>query len=192
MVLWRNISAACLRSLIVTANCCSILLSITEQATPLWYWEHAPCDKPLYWFAGKLLSYIEGKTGKSISVAGFCSCLPLFRLWFCHGRLPSQSTMIFIHCTPMLFESIGRGTPNLGVPDNLKAAIVKASRYEPSINRYGELRKSINGTTVTPGQSTKPQDKAYWWRTCQTDLLPVVCQNTQPTNSSIYSHSINQ
>jgi hypothetical protein len=46
------------------------------------------------------------------------------------------------------------------VPDNLKAAVIKASRYEPEINRALEDFANHYGTTVLPARARKPQDKA--------------------------------
>ncbi len=56
-------------------------------------------------------------------------------------------------------EAIG-GVPQLIVPDNTKTAIVKASFYDPEINRtYGALA-SHYGVGVLPARPRKPRDKA--------------------------------
>jgi hypothetical protein len=57
------------------------------------------------------------------------------------------------------FEAI-RGVPELVVPDNAKTAIVKASFYEPEVNRtYAEMAAHY-GTAVLPARPRKPRDKA--------------------------------
>ena len=57
------------------------------------------------------------------------------------------------------FEAIG-GVPELVVPDNAKTAIVKASFYEPEVNRtYGEMAAHY-GTAILPARPRKPRDKA--------------------------------
>ena len=57
------------------------------------------------------------------------------------------------------FEAIG-GVPELVVPDNARTAIVKASFYEPEVNRtYGEMAAHY-GTAVLPARPRKPRDKA--------------------------------
>src|SRR4029077_18922043 len=57
------------------------------------------------------------------------------------------------------FEAIG-GVPELVVPDNARTAIVKASFYDPQVNRtYAEMAAHY-GTAILPARSRKPRDKA--------------------------------
>src|SRR5271165_994528 len=57
------------------------------------------------------------------------------------------------------FEAIG-GVPELIVPDNAKTAIVKASFYDPQVNRtYAEMAAHY-GTAILPARPYKPRDKA--------------------------------
>src|ERR1700733_13390286 len=56
-------------------------------------------------------------------------------------------------------EAIG-GVPELIVPDNAKTAIVKASFYDPQLNRtYAEMAAHY-GTAILPARPGKPRDKA--------------------------------
>ncbi|MDS1718041.1 hypothetical protein QPL22_21525, partial [Escherichia coli] len=49
--------------------------------------------------------------------------------------------------------------PQLLVPDNLKAAVSRADRYEPVLNEnYRKLALHYN-TTVIPARPRKPKDK---------------------------------
>jgi transposase/DNA replication protein DnaC len=57
------------------------------------------------------------------------------------------------------FEAIG-GVPELVVRDNVKTAIVKASFYDPQVNRtYAEMAAHY-GTAILPARPGKPRDKA--------------------------------
>ena len=57
------------------------------------------------------------------------------------------------------FEAIG-GVPELVVPDNPKTAIVKASFYDPEVNRtYAEMAAHYR-TVILPARPRKPRDKA--------------------------------
>jgi hypothetical protein len=56
-------------------------------------------------------------------------------------------------------QAIG-GVPKALVPDNLKSAIVKASRYEPSVNQALDDLANHYGTTVVPARVRRPKDKA--------------------------------
>lgn len=52
------------------------------------------------------------------------------------------------------------GVPNLLVPDNLKSAVTKADRYEPTLNeQYQKLAHHYN-VAVMPARPYKPKDKA--------------------------------
>ena len=51
------------------------------------------------------------------------------------------------------------GAPHRLVPDNLTAGVIKASRYDPRLNRaYGELTRHY-GCTVDPARAATPTDK---------------------------------
>lgn len=50
--------------------------------------------------------------------------------------------------------------PNVFVPDNLKSAVIKAKRFDPTINRlYGEMAEHYS-VVILPARVRKPQDKA--------------------------------
>lgn len=52
------------------------------------------------------------------------------------------------------------GAPRLLVPDNLKAAVIKACFYDPQVNRtYGEMAAHY-GTALLPARPRRPRDKA--------------------------------
>jgi transposase len=56
-------------------------------------------------------------------------------------------------------EAIG-GVPRLIVPDNTKTAVIKASLYEPSVNRtYCEMAAHYD-TAILPTRPRRPRDKA--------------------------------
>ena len=120
--------------------------------------EHHPGDKLYIDFAGKPLSYVDKQTGEEINVQVFVACLPYSDYGFAMA-VPTQRTDDFIHALQKCLKDLG-GVPQTLVPDNLKAAITKASRYEPSINRVMEDFANHYGTTVTPARAGKPKDKA--------------------------------
>lgn len=56
------------------------------------------------------------------------------------------------------FEFFG-GVPQLLIPDNLKAAVSRADRYEPVLNEnYRKLARHYN-TAVIPARPRKPKEK---------------------------------
>ncbi len=48
------------------------------------------------------------------------------------------------------------------VPDNLKAAVVKTDRYEPSLNRVLEDMANHYGTVVVPARPVRPGTSPTW------------------------------
>jgi transposase len=52
------------------------------------------------------------------------------------------------------------GVPEIVVPDNLKAAVTRAHRYEPVLNRTSTDLAQHYGFAVIPARAAKPRDKA--------------------------------
>ena len=119
---------------------------------------HAPADKLYIDFAGKTLSYIDKSTGEVINCQVFIACLPYSDYCFAMA-VKSQSVEDFIYALTCCINHLG-GTPRALVPDNLKAAVVKADSYEPSINTALDDLANHYGTTVVPARARKPKDKA--------------------------------
>jgi transposase len=71
----------------------------------------------------------------------------------------SQSLPDWIASHVRTFAALG-GVPEMLVPDNLKAAVHRAHRYEPEINRtYADLAHHY-GVAIIPARAAKPRDKA--------------------------------
>ncbi|WP_242691677.1 IS21 family transposase [Desertivirga arenae] len=119
---------------------------------------HEPADKLFVDFAGKQISYTDMETGEVIQCQLFVACLPFSDYAFAIV-VPSQSTSDFLYALARCLEAIG-GVPKAVVPDNLKAAIVKADRYEPEVNRTMEDFANHYGMTVLPARVRKPKDKS--------------------------------
>jgi transposase len=109
-------------------------------------------------FAGDKLSYCDITTGELISCEVFVATLPASDYCFAMA-VPSQRTDDFLFALEQCLITIG-GVPKMIVCDNLKAAVIKANRYEPEINRAMEDFANHYGTTVLPTRAMRPQDKA--------------------------------
>jgi len=120
--------------------------------------EHHPGEKLYIDFAGKTISYIDRHTGEIIQCQVFIACLPYSDYGFVMA-VPSQSTQDFIYALSCCLKALGGVTQTI-VPDNLKSAITKASRYEPEVNKVLEDFANHYGTTITPARAAKPKDKA--------------------------------
>jgi len=120
--------------------------------------QHRAAEKLFIDFAGKKLSYIDRDTGEVVSCQVFVACLPYSDYSFAMA-VRSQSIGDFLYSLGCCLQELG-GVPQVLVPDNLKSAIVKASRYEPDVNRAMEDFANHYRTTVIPARARKPKDKA--------------------------------
>jgi transposase len=120
--------------------------------------EHLPGDKLYIDFAGKKLNYIDKETGELIECEVFVACLPYSDYVFAMA-VHRQTTEDFLYALSCCLQEIC-GVPKALVPDNLKAAVIKVDRYEPTINRALEDFANHYDTTVVPARAYKPKDKA--------------------------------
>ena len=71
----------------------------------------------------------------------------------------TQTVADFIEAHCRTFAAIG-GVPHLLVPDNTKAAVIRACYYDPQVNRtYAEMAAHYD-TAILPARPRKPRDKA--------------------------------
>jgi len=119
---------------------------------------HAAGEKLFVDFAGDRMEYIDRETGEIVPVHIFVACLPFSDYTFTMG-VRNQTTDDFLYALSCCFRSLG-GCPKILVPDNLKAAVVKADRYEPELNRVMEDFANHYGFVVIPARVAHPRDKA--------------------------------
>jgi transposase len=119
---------------------------------------HKAGEKLFIDFAGKTLSYVDRETGEIINCQIFVACLPYSDYSFAMA-VHSQNTEDFIYALTCCLKAFG-GVPQVLVPDNLKAAVIKANRYEPGINQVLEDFANHYQTAVVPARARKPKDKA--------------------------------
>lgn len=109
-------------------------------------------------FAGKKLHIVDQSTGERIAVEVFVSILPHSQYTYVEACL-SQKKEDFLGCMGNALQFYG-GVPKAIVTDNLKAAVSRACKYEPSINRdFKEFARHHN-CVVNPTRTYSPQDKA--------------------------------
>ena len=71
----------------------------------------------------------------------------------------TQSLPDWIGSHVRTFAALG-GVPEIVVPDNLKAAVTRAHRYEPALNRTSTDLAQHYGFAVIPARAAKPREKA--------------------------------
>ena len=119
---------------------------------------HEAGEKLFVDFSGDKLEYIDIETGEVIQVNIFVACLPFSDYAFIMG-VEHQTTDDFLYALSCCLKSLG-GCPKILVPDNLKAAVIKADRYEPELNRVMEDFANHYGMVVIPARAGRPRDKA--------------------------------
>ena len=119
---------------------------------------HQAGEKLFIDYAGKKLFYTDVETGEIVPCQVFVACLPYSDYSFAMA-VRSQNINDFLYALGCCLQELG-GVPQVLVPDNLKSAIIKASSYEPEVNRALEDFANHYHTTVIPARARKPKDKA--------------------------------
>lgn len=120
--------------------------------------EHTAGDKVFVDFTGHKLPLLDQETGVITEANVFVAILPASQLTYVEA-VSSQRVEDFIMCCQNALRYIG-GSPAAIVPDNLKAAVIKSSRYEPQLNENFEAFADHYGMTVLPARAYRPKDKA--------------------------------
>ena len=120
--------------------------------------EHKAGEKLFIDFAGDKLFFFEPQTGEKVACEVFVAILPCSQLTFALA-VASQKKTDFMLALEKCFDFLG-GIPQAIVPDNLKAAVHKADRYEPELNETLADFASHYGTCLFPARAYKPKDKA--------------------------------
>ena len=118
---------------------------------------HLAGDKLFIDYAGPTVPVIDPGTGEIRQSQIFVAVLGASSYTYCEATW-SQSLSDFLGSHVRALRYFG-GAPVLLVPDNLKAAVTKASRYEPEINRSYQDLASHYGAVVLPTRPYKPKDK---------------------------------
>ncbi|TKC07681.1 IS21 family transposase [Pedobacter frigoris] len=129
-----------------------------SKMNPTMHRTHKVGDKLFVDFAGEKLSYADRDTGEVHEVEVFVAILGASQLTYVEA-VPSQQKEDFIIACENTMHYIG-GVPAAFVPDNLKAAVTKSHRYEPTLNQSFEDFASHYDTCVLPARAYKPRDKA--------------------------------
>jgi transposase len=109
-------------------------------------------------FAGKKLHIVDKATGEKIPVEVFVAILPNSQYTYVEA-CASQKREDMIKCLSNSLSFYG-GVPKAIVSDNLKTAVSRASKYEPSINRTFKEFAQHCQCAINPTRTYSPQDKA--------------------------------
>ena len=109
-------------------------------------------------FAGDKLSIIDLDTGEIIPVEVFVAILPCSQLTYVEAVMSQKKEDLICASENALLYY--QGAPSAIIPDNLKSAVTKSSKYEAILNEDFAAFAEHYGCTVIPARAYKPRDKA--------------------------------
>jgi transposase len=130
----------------------------SKRVNPVMHMNHKAGDKMYVDYAGKTLSIIDKETGEIKDVQFFVAILGASQYTYSEASM-SQKKEDFVTSVENAMRFF-EGTPAAIVPDNLKSAVIKSSRFEPTINEtLADLAEHYQ-TTILPARAYKPRDKS--------------------------------
>lgn len=128
------------------------------QVNPVMHIEHKAGDKLYIDFAGDRLTIVDKQTGELQKVEVFVAILGASQLTYVEA-VSSQTKEDLILATENALHYYA-GVPAAIVPDNLKSAVTKSSKYEAVVNEmFADFAHHYN-TAVLPARAYRPRDKA--------------------------------
>lgn len=119
---------------------------------------HLPGEKLMVDFAGDKLSYVDKQSGEVVYCDVFVAVLP-FSSYIYAEALASQKQQDFVKGLNNAFVYLGGVTQSV-LCDNMKGAVKKANRYEPTFTELVEQLALHYDTTFMATRVRKPRDKA--------------------------------
>ena len=129
-----------------------------KRVNPVMHMNHKAGDKLFVDYAGKTLQLTDEATGEIIEVQFFVAILGASQYTYAEASF-SQKKEDFIASVENAMHYF-KGVPAAIVPDNLKSAVTKSNRYEPTINETFLDFADHYGTTILPARAYKPRDKS--------------------------------
>jgi len=129
-----------------------------RKVNPVMHINHKAGDKMYVDYAGKTLQLVDKESGEVQQVQFFVAILGASQYTYAEATM-SQVKEDFISSVENALHFFG-GVPAAIVPDNLKSAVTKSNRYEPTLNETFYDFAEHYGTTILPARSYKPRDKS--------------------------------
>lgn len=119
---------------------------------------HKSGDKMYVDYAGEKLEYVDRETGEVIYVEVYVCILGSSQLTYIEATM-SQQKEDFVGSTENAVYYFG-GSPQAVVTDNLKSAVIKSDKYEPTLNALFKDFAGYYNMTVLPAKPYRPTYKA--------------------------------
>ena len=138
---------------------CELYRGFEAKLSPTMRQTHAAGERLFVDYAGDGVPVVVDRlTGEIRNAQIFVAVLGASSFTFARATW-TQTLVDWIDAHVRAFEAIG-GVPHLLVPDNTKAAVIKACLYDPLVNRtYAEMAAHYD-TAILPARPRRPRDKA--------------------------------
>lgn len=130
----------------------------SKKVSPLMHMTHKMGDKMYVDYAGKTLEVVDKDTGEVQEIQFFVAILGASQYTYAEAS-PSQKKEDFVASIEHALHYF-EGVPAAIVPDNLKSAVIKSDRFEPTINETLMDLADHYQTTILPARVYKPRDKS--------------------------------
>jgi len=129
-----------------------------KKTSPLMHIIHKAGDKMYVDFAGEKLYIVDKETGEIVPVEVFVAILGASQLTYVEATASQKKEDFIIACENALHYF--QGVPSAIVPDNLKSAVTKSSKYEPTLNEtFADFAEHYQ-TAILPARAYRPRDKS--------------------------------
>lgn len=129
-----------------------------RKVNPVMHMVHKAGDKMYVDFAGEKLQLTSKETGEITEAEVFVAILGASQLTYVEATASQQKEEFISTCENALYYF--GGVPQAIVPDNLKSAVVKSDKYEPTLNETFADFAEHYGTTILPARVYRPKDKS--------------------------------
>jgi transposase len=129
-----------------------------KMRNPVMHMEHKAGEKMYVDYAGQKLQIVDPESGENIPVEVFVAILGASQLTYVEASY-SQKKEDFIGSCENALHFFG-GVPNAIVTDNLKSAVIRGNRYEPTLNEAFRDFVSHYTMAALPAAPYKPKYKA--------------------------------
>ena len=137
---------------------CDLYAEWRGRLSPTMRQVHPAGERVFVDYAGQTVDVVDAATGEVRPAQVFIAALGASNLTYAEARW-TQSLPDWIGCHVNAFAHFG-GVARQVVPDNLKAGVTAACRYEPGVNRTYQDMAAHYGAAVLPARVRKPRDKA--------------------------------
>ncbi len=125
---------------------------------PVMHIEHKAGEKVYVDYAGDKLHLVDTETGELVPVEVFVAILGASQLTYVEASYSQKKEDFIGSCENALYYF--GGVPNAIVTDNLKSAVIKGNRYEPTLNESFRDFVSHYAMAALPAAPYKPKHKA--------------------------------